>query len=88
MSENSELLKDPSEVITEKIIVTSRGKSYDIRTLAIQTVIYEDIFSNMMTGYIVVSDATNFINKVPFSGLEQITLSSVSYTHLTLPTKA
>ena len=75
MSENSELLKDPSEVITEKIIVTSRGKSYDIRTLAIQTVIYEDIFSNMMTGYIVVSDATNFINKVTFSGLEQITLS-------------
>jgi hypothetical protein len=71
----NESSSDVNEVITEKIVLTVRGKSYDIKTLSMQTVIFEDIFSNMMTGYTVITDAHSFISKITFSGLEQITLS-------------
>ena len=41
--ENIEKIKDVGEVITENITITSRGKNIDIKSMAMQTVIYEDI---------------------------------------------
>lgn len=75
MSDNPEVLQDAGEVITEQIVITSRGRNIDIKALTVQTVIHEDIFSNMMTGYIVVQDAASFITQLPISGVEQLTIS-------------
>lgn len=74
-AENNELIKDVGEVITEEIIITSRGKNINIKPLVLQTVLHEDIFSNMMTGYLVVQDAASFITQLPISGVEQLKLS-------------
>ena len=71
--ENIEEIKDAGEVITEKITITSRGRNIDIKSMAMQTVIYEDIFSNVMTGHTVIIDAASFITNLPLSGMEVIT---------------
>lgn len=73
--ENVEQIKDTGEVITEKIDLISRGKKYDIKTMVKQTVIYEDIFSNMMTGHVVIQDAASLITQLPFTGLETLDVS-------------
>lgn len=73
--DNVELIKDTGEVTTEKIDLISRGKRYDIKTMAMQTVIYEDIFSNVMTGYLVMQDAASFITQLPLTGLETLEVS-------------
>ena len=72
--ENIEKIKDVGEVITENITITSRGKNIDIKSMATQTVIYEDIFSNVMTGHTVIQDAASFITHLPLSGMETITV--------------
>ena len=72
--ENIEKIKDVGEVITENITITSRGKNIDIKSMAMQTVIYEDIFSNVMTGHTVIQDAASFITHLPLSGMETITV--------------
>ena len=71
--ENIEEIKDVGEVTTEKITITTKRGSVDIKAFTVQTVIYEDIFSNMMTGHTVILDALSFITHLPLSGMEVIT---------------
>lgn len=63
------------DVNIEEISIISNGKKYDIRNFVIQTVIFEDIFSNVMTGYVVMKDAASFITQLPISGVEQISVN-------------
>lgn len=73
--ENIENIKDVGEVITDKITITSKGSNIDIKSLVTNTVIYEDIFSNVMTGHVVIQDALSLITHLPLSGLETITFA-------------
>ena len=73
--ENIEKIKDVGEVITDKITITSKGNDIDIKSLVTHTVIYEDIFSNVMTGHVVIQDALSLITHLPLSGLETITFA-------------
>ena len=73
--ENIEKIKDVGEVITDKITITSKGNNIDIKSLVTHTVIYEDIFSNVMTGHVVIQDALSLITHLPLSGLETITFA-------------
>ena len=73
--ENIEKIKDVGEVLTEKITISSRGNDIDIKSMVTHTVIYEDIFSNVMTGHVVIQDALSLITHLPLSGLETITFA-------------
>jgi len=75
MPNNIERINDAGEVIIEKLDLIVKGKTIDIRSFVIQTVIFEDIFSNMMTGHMVIQDAASFITQVSLSGLEVVSVS-------------
>ena len=70
----SELIEKAGDVKIEEISITANGKKFDIRNLVLETTIYEDIFSNVMTGHLVVRDAASFITQLPLSGIEQVTV--------------
>lgn len=70
----SDSIQQAGDVKIEEISITANGKKYDIRNLVLETSIYEDIFSNVMTGYIVVRDSASFITQLPLAGIEQVTV--------------
>ena len=70
----SDSIQQAGDVKIEEISITANGKKYDIRNLVLETSIYEDIFSNVMTGYIVVRDSASFITQLPIAGIEQVTV--------------
>lgn len=63
------------QYITDTINLTAGGVTRDITTFVAQTVIYEDMFSNVLTGYMVITDAGDLINKVPIIGTEMISVA-------------
>lgn len=73
--EDRNVIQDTGNFLAEKLNITSRGKIYDIKNFVLQTVIYEDIFSNVMTGSIVVRDAASLITRLALGGLEQVEIS-------------
>ena len=68
-------LNQVGQYITDTINLTAGGITRDITRFVAQTVIYEDMFSNVMTGYMVITDAGNLINQVPIIGTEMISVS-------------
>jgi len=71
----AEILNKVGEYVTDAIILTSKGKQLDISAFVVQTVIYEDIFSNVMTGHMVINDAADLISRLPIIGTELITVA-------------
>lgn len=62
------------DVITEDIIIVNeRGESYSIRNFVIEVVLFEDIFSNCMSGHMEVVEAASLITRIPIVGAESIT---------------
>lgn len=70
--ENIEQIVDVGDVITEQITLSVNGELIDIKDFVLQTTVYEDIFSNIMSGALVLRDASNLINKYKFNGQEQV----------------
>ena len=70
----TDAIQQAGDVKIEEISITANGKKYDIRNLVLEVSIYEDIFSNVMTGYIVVQDSASFITQLPLAGIEQVTV--------------
>lgn len=71
-----EKINEPGDVITESIIVhKDTGESYNISNFAYETILHEDIFSNVLTGHVLVLDSADLISLIPFMGTETITLS-------------
>lgn len=81
----AETLNKVGEYVTDYIILTSKGKQIDISSYVLQTVIYEDVFSNIMTGHMVITDAANLITTIPVIGTELIT---VKFRTPTMPDRA
>jgi len=71
----TETLNKVGEYITDAIILTSQNRKIEISGFVLQTVIYEDIFSNVLTGYMVITDAANLITALPIIGTELISVS-------------
>jgi len=73
---NLEHINEPGDVITEAIVITKdNGDSYNIANFCIETVLFEDIFSNTLMGHIYVRDAANLITMIPLVGTETVTFS-------------
>ncbi len=63
------------DVNVEEVVIISRtGQEYDIKNLVAEINIFEDIFSNCMTGNILVADGMDLINNIPLVGEELIRL--------------
>lgn len=52
-------------------IITGEGRVFDITAIAGDITLYEDLFSNTMSGYILIQDAVDMINNLPLLGEEQ-----------------
>jgi hypothetical protein len=72
MADYSELLSAPTEVSVETAhLVTNTGRIFDITNIMVDLTLYEDIFSNTMSGYIIIQDANDMIENLPLVGEEQ-----------------
>jgi hypothetical protein len=70
MADYKSTLTVPGEVNVLRLEIEARGKLLDVSALVADLTIYEDIFSNTMSGYIVMVDALDLINTLPLVGEE------------------
>ena len=45
-------------------LITSSGEPFEFKYMVLEMALFEDIFSNFISGYLVVNDSQNFINKL------------------------
>lgn len=70
------VMQKPGDVVIESLILKSyNGFEMDIRGLYDSITIYEDIYANCMSGYIVLIDSVNIAKNFPIIGDETIVLS-------------
>ncbi len=75
MANSIESLISPGDVLIEKVELTSiTGDVFDLTKFMGEFNIYEDLFSNYLTGNILLTDWTNLINLVPIIGQEKISI--------------
>ena len=73
---DKEVINEAGDVITEAIFIsTYSGQKFDLSAYALSTTLYEDMFSNVLSGFCVVMDSGDLVNMVPFQGTEYITFS-------------
>lgn len=74
-------LQDAGDVRIEKLeLISQQGNSLDISDYLAELNIYEDIFSNFMSGSIVLSDSANLIKSLPIVGQELLTVQITTPT--------
>lgn len=72
MADNTDQISTPGEVnLVSALIVTLGGSVIDVSAMIGDLTLYEDIFSNTMSGYIMLEDSLDLINSVPLVGQEQ-----------------
>ena len=73
MSEDSNKISFPGEVNLNRIdLITWDERRIDISAMVAEISIYEDIFSNTLSGHILIEDSLDLINSAPLIGQEQI----------------
>ena len=71
MSDVSNILDFPGQINTIRAeIVTHSNNSVDISAMIIDLTLYEDIFSNTMSGYVFIEDSLDLISSLPLVGQE------------------
>ena len=75
MSDISDKLSFPGEInVIAAQIISSTGQLVDISSMIGDITIYEDIFSNCMTGYVLIQDSLDLVSTIPLIGQEQLIL--------------
>jgi hypothetical protein len=68
-------LQTPGEISIEELsLITNNGKSIFLLDYLIELNIYESIFSNVLTGEIILSDSANLIKYFPITGEEYLSV--------------
>ena len=62
----------PNDVRLDRVIIKNGVFEIDISALVVQINIFEDVYSNTLSGSITLADSINLIGTFPFVGLEQI----------------
>lgn len=76
MSDNSISISFPGQVnVLLAEIVSSTGKLIDITSMMGDITLFEDIFSNTMSGHVIIQDSFDLINTIPLIGQEQFRLT-------------
>ena len=52
--------------LNECVLIAGNGRKIDVRGILFELNIFEDIYNNVLTGNILLSDSNNLINKLPF----------------------
>ena len=72
-------LQYAGEFILEKCeLISSSGIAADISKVVVEINIFEDIFSNSLTGSIIITDTNNLVDNMPIIGQEYISLKVVT----------
>lgn len=75
MSDYTESLLTLGQVNTQTAqLISATGRIFDITPLILEITLYEDVFSNTMSGYLLIEDSLDLINNVPLIGQEQFKL--------------
>ena len=74
MVARSELQFAGEYVVDECSIITTSGKSFNIKEIVEEINIYENIYTASVTGSILVKDTTNIVNNFPIVGEERLVL--------------
>jgi len=61
-------------------LISSRKKRIDLKGIVGELSLYEDIFSNTMSGHVLVEDGQDLINTLPMTGEELIEIELVTPT--------
>ena len=81
MADNTDKISTPGDVnLITAVIITLGGSTIDVSAMIGDLTLYEDIFSNTMSGYIMLEDSLDLINSIPLVGQEQFVVE------LTTPT--
>jgi hypothetical protein len=81
MSDLTNTLSRPGDVdVKSAKIITTTGKVIDIIGMIAEISIYEDIFSNTISGHLLLEDSLDLINTLPLVGEEQFELSLLTPT--------
>ncbi len=65
----------PNDVRMSKIIISNGLVEVDVSAMLVRINIFEDLYSNTVTGSITLVDSVNLIGAFPFVGLEQIEIT-------------
>ena len=72
-------LQYAGEFILERCeLISSSGVAADISKVVVEINIFEDIFSNSLTGSIIITDTNNLADNMPIIGQEYISLKVVT----------
>ena len=78
MADNQGIQKAGEVKIEQLKLISSTNVIYDLTEFLIELNLYEDIFSNYLTGSIVISDSRNLFDMVPIIGEEYLVLKFVT----------
>ena len=78
MADNQGVQKAGDVKIEQLKLISSTNVIYDLTDFLIELNLYEDIFSNYLTGSIVISDSRNLFDMVPIIGEEYLVLKFVT----------
>jgi hypothetical protein len=78
MADNQGIQKAGDVIIEQLKLISSTNVVYDLADFLIELNLYEDIFSNYLTGSIVLSDSRNLFDMVPILGEEYLVLKFVT----------
>lgn len=71
MAEIKKSITSPGEVNVVRFELRStNGKMFDLSAVGVDLTLYEDVFSNTMSGYLVIMDSLDLINTLPIMGEE------------------
>ena len=65
-------IQSPGEVSIEELILVANGKFIPLNDYLVELNIFESIFSNVMTGDILLSDSRNIVRYLPIIGEEYL----------------
>jgi len=68
----SEQIKPGSIFVDEFMLFTDKGEEFDLKTFIVSISIFEDLFSNVLSGMAIITDNLNLVGTIPIVGREII----------------
>ncbi len=65
----------PNDIRIHDISIVAGGETWDVQRLLLQINLFEDLYSNVLSGSITLVDAVNLIGNAPFVGQEKLLLT-------------
>jgi hypothetical protein len=70
----AEIIKAGAINVEEFTLITESGQTFDLKTYITELSIHEDMFSNCLSGSVLIADGSNLLGNIPIIGREIITV--------------